>query len=67
MLPVTVKGDADVIVNVVDPLIEPDVATIVVAPAVRPDARPALLIVATLVAVELQMTELVRFWVLLSE
>ena len=65
-LPVTVKGDDDATVNVVEPLIEPDAATIVVAPAVMPVARPVLLIVATPLAVEVQMTELVRFCVLLS-
>jgi hypothetical protein len=55
-----------VTVRFVDPLIEPDAADIVVLPVATPVARPALVIVATAVFVELQVTELVRFCVLLS-
>ena len=50
----------------VEPLIDPDVAEIVVEPVPVPVARPPLEIVATAVLVELQVTELVRFCVLLS-
>jgi len=50
----------------VEPLIEPDAAEIVVEPVPVPVARPPLEIVATAVLVELQVTELVRFCVLLS-
>jgi hypothetical protein len=49
----------------------PDAAVIVVDPAATDVARPlepaALLIVAALVLDELQVTVLVRFWVVLSE
>jgi hypothetical protein len=55
-----------VTVRFVEPLIEPEVARIVVLPVATPDANPALVIVATAVFVELQVTELVRFCVLLS-
>jgi hypothetical protein len=55
-----------VTVKFVEPLIEPDAAEIVVLPVPTPVASPALVIVATAVFVELQVTELVRFWVLLS-
>src|SRR5580693_1701157 len=54
------------IVRVVEPLIEPDAAEIVVLPVATPVASPPLEIVAAAVFVELQVTELVRFWVLLS-
>ena len=50
----------------VEPLIEPDAAEIVVLPVLTPVASPAPLIVPTAVLVELQVTELVKFWVLLS-
>ena len=50
----------------VEPLIEPDAAEIVVEPVPVPVARPPLEIVASAVLVELQVTELVRFCVLLS-
>jgi len=53
-------------VRFVVPLIEPEVADIVVLPVATPVASPALVIVATAVFVELQVTELVRFCVLLS-
>ena len=55
-----------VTVRVVEPLIDPDVAEIVVVPVPAAVASPALEIVATAVLVELQVTELVRFCVLLS-
>ena len=55
-----------VTVSPVEPLIDPEVALIVVLPAATPVARPALVIVATAVFVELHVTELVRFCVLLS-
>jgi hypothetical protein len=42
-------------------LVEPKVAWIVVLPAATPVAKPALVIVATDVLVELQLTEPVRF------
>ncbi len=50
-----------VTVKTVDPLIVPDVAVIVEVPAATAVANPAELIVATLVAEEVQVTELVRF------
>ena len=49
-----------------EPLTEPEVARMVVLPTATPLARPALVIVAAAVFVEVQVTELVRFWVLLS-
>ena len=55
-----------VTVRLVDPLIVPDAAEIVVVPVATPVASPAPLIVPTAVLVELQVTELVKFWVLLS-
>jgi hypothetical protein len=53
-------------VKLVDPVIEPDVAVIVALPVATPVASPVLLIVATVVVVELHVTELVKFWVLPS-
>ena len=50
-----------VTVRVVDPATEPELACIVVLPAVTPLANPALVIVATAVVLEFQMTEAVRF------
>src|SRR5208282_3344245 len=48
----------------VDPLIDPEVAWMVVLPVVTPVAKPVLLIVATAVLVDVQPTELVRFcWI----
>jgi hypothetical protein len=44
----------------------PEAAEIVVLPVATPVASPPLVIVATAVFVELQVTELVRFCVLLS-
>ena len=62
---------AGVIVSVVDPEMPPDAAVIVVVPAAADAARPfepaALLMVATAVFEEAQVTEAVRFWVVLSE
>ena len=55
-----------VTVRLVEPVIEPDTAEIVVLPVATPVASPAPLIVPTAVLVELQVTELVRFCVLLS-
>jgi type III secretory pathway component EscT len=53
-------------VRTVEPLIEPAVAWIVVLPTATPVARPVAVIVATPVLLELHVTELVRFCVLLS-
>ena len=74
--PLVIKGFAGVTVietstgavtvRFVEPVIEPEVARIVVVPVATPVASPALVIVAVAVFVELQVTELVRFWVLLS-
>ena len=50
-----------VTVKPVEPLIGPEVAWIVVLPVVTPVARPPLVIVATAVFEELQVTVLVRF------
>ena len=62
---------AGVTVSVVLPDTLPDTALIVVEPVPAVAARPfepaALLMVATAVLDELQVTELVRFWVELSE
>ena len=62
---------AEVTVNVVDPDILPDVAVIVVEPVVTEEAKPlepaALLMAATPVADEFQVTAVVRSWVVLSE
>ena len=45
----------------------PEVALIVVLPCLRAVARPTDVMVATLVVDEVQVTELVRFWLLPSE
>ena len=62
---------AAVTVSMVDPDMLPDVAVIVVEPADADVARPlepaALLIVATPPVDEFQVTDVVRFWVELSE
>src|SRR5262249_59794306 len=50
----------------VDPEIEPETAVMVVEPTAAAVARPALLMVATAVADELQLTNVVRFCVLPS-
>ena len=56
--------------SVVDPLMDPDAAVIVALPAAKPVANPvdedALLIVATLAAEDVHVTELVMFCVLVS-
>ena len=52
---------AAVTVSVVEPLIEPEVAVIAVVPCVELVAKPAALIVATLVVPELHVTVEVRF------
>jgi hypothetical protein len=54
---------AAVTVKVADPLIAPDVAVIIAVPCARLVANPALLTVAIDAADELQLTLLVRFWV----
>jgi hypothetical protein len=54
---------AAVTVNIADPLIVPEVAVIVAVPGVTLVASPTLLTVAIAVADELQLTPLVRFWV----
>ena len=55
-----------VTVSVVEPLIVPEVALIVLDPVATVVANPALLIVATVVVPEVQVAVLVRFCVLLS-
>ena len=50
-------------VNAVEPVTEPDTARMVVLPVPTPLAKPALLIVATEVCEELQVTEFVKFCV----
>ena len=50
-------------VNVVEPVTELHTARMVVLPVPTPLAKPALLIVATEVCEELQMTEFVKFCV----
>ena len=57
---------AAVTVRLAVPLMAPRVAVIVALPTVEVLARPPLLMVATLVALEFQVTEPVRFWVLPS-
>lgn len=52
-----------VIVSVVAPLIVPDFAVIVVLPCVKVVAIPLVLMVAMVVAEEVQVAEAVRFWV----
>lgn len=53
-------------VSEVEPVIEPELAVIVDAPAPTPVARPPAAMVATEVKDEVQVTVLVRFWVLPS-
>ena len=57
---------AAVTVSVVEPVIAPETALMVVDPAPTAEARPAAEIVAAPVFVELQVAEAVRFWVLPS-
>src|SRR5437773_1574570 len=64
MLPVERKPA--VTASVVEPLMAPDAASMVVDPSPTAFARPLLLIAATPVAEEIQVTELVRFCVLPS-
>jgi hypothetical protein len=52
-----------VTVNLVDPLIVPDLAVMVAVPAATPVANPAVLTVAIAVEDELQVAVLVRFCV----
>jgi hypothetical protein len=56
---------ADVTVRLVDPPIAPEVAVMVALPAAAPVARPALVTVA-FALLEVQVTDAVRFCVLLS-
>jgi hypothetical protein len=73
VLPAATDGDAGVTaievrvaavtVNVVDPLMLPDLAVIVEVPTDTPVANPPALTVAIEVADELQVEELVRFCV----
>ena len=64
-------SNAGVTVRVVDPDMPPDVAVIVDEPVATEEADPlepaALLIVATSVLDELQVTDVVRSWFVLSE
>src|ERR1019366_2589416 len=57
---------AGVTVNTVEPLIAPEVALIVLVPTATPLARPPAAMVATVVVPDAQVTEAVRFCVLLS-
>jgi len=57
---------AGVMLTDVDPVIVPEVAEMFDVPAATLVARPAVEIVATADVSELQVTELVRFWVLPS-
>jgi hypothetical protein len=63
---IEVSVGPEIVNDRVEPLIEPDAAEIVVEPVPTPVASPPLVIVATAVFAELQVTELVRFCVLLS-
>jgi hypothetical protein len=58
---------ADVTVSAAVPLIDPDVAMIVVLPTVKPVARPVELMVATTGEDEPQVTDDVKSCVLASE
>jgi len=58
---------AEVTVRVVEPVMPPETALIVLIPPATPVANPPAEMVATLVVTELHTTELVRFWVELSE
>jgi hypothetical protein len=57
---------AAVTVSTVDPLTEPDVALMVLVPTPAPVANPVLVIVAVAVVPDDQVTDVVRFCVLLS-
>jgi len=58
---------AEVTVRAVLPEIVPEVAVMVVVPAVSAVARPVASIAATLALDEVQLTEEVSSWVVLSE
>jgi len=64
MMPVVVNLDATV--STVEPEIDPEVAWIVVFPAATLVARPLLVIAAMAGVREVQVTVLVKFWVLPS-
>jgi hypothetical protein len=66
MPPVGVEIDPEVTVRVAVPPIEPKAAEMYAEPGATPIARPPLLMVATMVADDVQTTELVRSRVLLS-
>ena len=57
-----VKVPAAVTVRVVEPLIEPEAAWMVVLPTATPAARPELLMVATEGTLEVHVAEPVRSW-----
>ena len=57
--------DAAGTVTVTVPATEPEVAVIVLLPADAPVTRPEALTVATAALEELQLTKLVKFWMLL--
>jgi len=63
----TSVGAVAVTVRVVEPLMAPEAALIVLVPAATPVASPPALIVATLVVCEVHVTVLVKFCVELSE
>jgi hypothetical protein len=63
----TSVGAVAVTVSVVEPLIAPEAALIVLVPAATPVANPPVVIVATLVVSEVHVAVLVRFCVELSE
>jgi hypothetical protein len=63
----TSVGAVTVTVRVVEPLIAPEVACILLVPAATPVANPPAVIVATPVVCEVQVTEPVKFCVELSE
>ena len=54
-------NDAGITIRVVEPVTDPKVAVMVVAPAATLVARPELLMVATPAVEEFQATELVMF------
>jgi hypothetical protein len=60
------RSAAGATVRVVEPMTEPDFAVIVVAPGATLVASPVLLMVATVLADEVQAAELVRSWVVPS-
>jgi hypothetical protein len=62
-----VTSVAAVTVRVVEPVMPPETALIVLVPAATPVANPPAVIVATLVVTELQLAVLVKFCVELSE